>query len=302
MTFLVAAIVSVAIGPLVLGIVGIARSGRHSAVASVPIARTRWDWRLSVSSGLLYVLAFNLTFLLQEIFLVLPKAAVPGLTPTLFHNNRTWTGDHPLVGLLQGSGALAILLIGLMALLSLRWSTKRSITTQLLLVWMAYHGLFQSLSQVVVGALNPGNDVGMAMTHLALSEGEKVVLAVVALALLVPVAFALARHCLALATPEGVVGTPGARARIVLQVVTVPALTGILLIIPFRMPRGWIEVALLPAIITWLGVSWMQAGAWRLQVAPASGRRQFSIAIPLGSLLALFVLFQTYLRAGVTFD
>lgn len=70
----------------------------------------------------------------------------------------------------------------------------------------------------------------------------------------------------------------------------------------FLLPRGWIEVALLPAIVTWLGVSWMQAGAWRLPLTPFSGRRRISIAIPLGSLLALLVLFQTYLRAGVTFN
>ena len=34
-------------------------------------------------------------------------------------------------------------------------------TGRLLLIWMAYNGLLQALPQVLIGALNPGNDVGM---------------------------------------------------------------------------------------------------------------------------------------------
>ena len=47
------------------------------------------DWRQTVSSALLYTLAYNLTFFIQELFLVLPKALTPGLHPTLLHNNHT---------------------------------------------------------------------------------------------------------------------------------------------------------------------------------------------------------------------
>jgi hypothetical protein len=56
---------------------------------------------------LLYTLAFNLTFFIQELFLVVPKALTPGLRPTLFHNNHLWQGEHPLASLFQGTGALA---------------------------------------------------------------------------------------------------------------------------------------------------------------------------------------------------
>ena len=41
-------------------------------------------WRPVAHSMLAYVLAFNLTFFIQELFLVLPKALVPGLQPTLY--------------------------------------------------------------------------------------------------------------------------------------------------------------------------------------------------------------------------
>ena len=68
----------------------------------------RQSWRLVVSSTLLYTLAFNLTFFIQELFLVVPKALTPDLRPTLYHNNHLWQGENPIAHLLQGTGALAI--------------------------------------------------------------------------------------------------------------------------------------------------------------------------------------------------
>jgi hypothetical protein len=35
----------------------------------------------AIGSTLLYTLAFNLTFFIQELFLVVPKALTPGLRP-----------------------------------------------------------------------------------------------------------------------------------------------------------------------------------------------------------------------------
>jgi hypothetical protein len=97
---------------------------------------------------------------------VLPKAFTPGLRPTLYHNNHHWDGDNPLANLFQGTGALAIFVSGVACALLLRRRRADSPTMRLFLVWMTYNGLFQSLPQVVVGALNPGNDVGMAMHYL----------------------------------------------------------------------------------------------------------------------------------------
>ena len=135
-------------------------------------------WRLAVSSGLLYALAFNLTFFVQELFLVLPKAFTPGLHPTLFHNDHTWEGEHPLVALLQGAGALAIFLTGVGCALLLRQPRARSGTVQLFLVWMTYNGFFQSLPQVIIGAIHPRNDVGMAMAYLELGLAARAVAAI----------------------------------------------------------------------------------------------------------------------------
>ena len=48
-------------------------AGSWRAPAARAPAR-RWNIRLSLASMLLYVLAFNLTFFIQEFFLALPKA------------------------------------------------------------------------------------------------------------------------------------------------------------------------------------------------------------------------------------
>ena len=132
----------------------------------------RWNWRLSINSALLYALAFNLIFFIQELFLVLPKALTPGLRPTLFHNNHSWQGENPLASLFQGTSALAIFLTAVACALLLRRRPDRSVALRLFLIWMAYNGFFQSLPQVVIGAINPQNDVGMAMDYLGLSRAK----------------------------------------------------------------------------------------------------------------------------------
>lgn len=98
------------VAPMAYAVLGWARTHHQGPRAERPLPA--WNWRMSLASMLLYVLAFNLVFFVQELFLVLPKALVPGLRPTLFHNNHGWTGTHPLAELFQGTGVLATLLLG----------------------------------------------------------------------------------------------------------------------------------------------------------------------------------------------
>ena len=101
------AAVTVMLAPALLTLAGWWRSRREPRRAATP-----FPWGLCLASTLAFVLAFNLQFFFQELFLVVPKALTPGLEPTLFHNNHAWTGDRPVAELFQGTGALATLIAG----------------------------------------------------------------------------------------------------------------------------------------------------------------------------------------------
>jgi hypothetical protein len=285
-------------GPLLLGLAGLWRGGASAAVA----APARWDRRLSAQSAILYALAFNLVFFIQELFLVLPKALTPGLRPILYHNNHSWEGDNPLAALFQGTGALAILLTGLGCAVLVSRVRTRSTALRLFLIWMAYHGLFQSLPQAMVGALSPSNDVGMAMDYLAMGAAARTITALVALAAMAAAGLWLTGPLLGLAPSTGELASAGRRSRFILRVAVLPALAAIPIIVAFRVPRELAEVVAPPIAVTILGLAWIQANAWRAADARPGG---FSAARPvfalLGALLVLLLVFQLVLRPGIPF-
>jgi hypothetical protein len=297
----IAALLVLVVGPLLLGLRGVI-AGHHAEAGAVPERAMHCHWSLTVNSALLYALAFNVTFIIQELFLVLPKALTPGLRPTLFHNDHRWEGENPLASLFQGTGALTILVTGLACALLLRRGLGRSPTVRLFLIWMTYNGLLQSLPQVFIGAVNPRNDVGMAMDYLHLGAPVKTLAALVALAAVPLVALSLRRPLLSLAEDPAHIASSRGRTQFVFLVGTLPALTAIFLIIPFRVPREWVEVVMVPMVVTVIGVVWLQAGVWGVSGVKASGAPPVrSIAYPLAALLVLFLVFQLILRPGIRF-
>jgi hypothetical protein len=298
----VAVVLVLVAGPVLLSLAGLIATRRAPTDAALSPAMP-WNWRLMATSALLYTLAFNLTFFIQELFLVLPKAFTPGLRPTLFHNDHTWEGLNPLASLFQGTGALAIFLSAIACARFLRRGPRRSSMVRLFLFWMTYNGFFQSLPQIIIGAIEPENDVGMAMDFLYFDATAKTAAALAALAAIPLVGLWLTRPLLSLAEDPTYVSGTRARTRYVFQVATLPALTGILLIIPFRMPRNWVEVVMVPVVVTIVGIAWLQAGAWRVSEVEAGGGGlgARSVAHALGAVLILLLVFQLLLRPGVHF-
>jgi hypothetical protein len=257
-------------------------------------------WKLTITSALLYAIAYNLTFFIQELFLVLPKALLPGVHATLFHNNHTWEGEHPLTRLFQGTGALATLISGGLCACLVRRHPPATGMARLLLIWMAYSGLLQALAQVLVGALNPENDVGMAMAYLGLGPATRTLAALLALVAIAAIALMLTRPLLELADSPARLATGHARSAFMFRVGTLPALIGVLLIVPFRVPRELLEVLVPPVVDTVMGIVWMQTFAWRVRGAKAAGF--VPAASPLyaaAALIALLLLFQLVLRPGI---
>lgn len=292
-----AAACTVLVGPLLLGLVGM-MAGRCPGSASTAAA----GWRTTVRSALLYTVAFNLTFFIQELFLVLPKALTPGLRPTLYHNNHSWEGTSPLASLFQGTGALATLLMGLLCLWWLRRTASRPGGHRLFVFWMAYCGCFMALPQVVIGALSPGSDLGMAMGYLQLGEAARLGAGLVALLVMPLIALRLCRSAPALAITPAQADDPCRRTRRVFWTVTLPALIGTVLAIPFRVPREWLEVLLVPVLVVLPGIPWIQAAAWRVRATRAEETRpETSLVFPLAAAVLLLLLFQLVLRPGIRF-
>ena len=297
---LAAAVLMLVAAPLAVLVAGAARGGRIRDGRGLVAG----GWRCTALSTLLYVLAFNLTFLIQELFLVIPKALTPGLRPTLFHNNHTWEGTSALANLFQGTGALATVSIGLFCLWLLGRSRTRSDEVRLLLYWMAFCGCFMALPQIVIGALSPGSDIGMAMNYFALGAAVRTGMALVALVLMPIIALQLRRPALELAAVPALIDGCRARMRFVFLVVTLPALLGTALVIPFRLPREWVEVLGVPVLVVLAGVPWIQAASWRVGKLQASGSgatRVRTLARVLAAVVGLLLVFQIVLRPGIRF-
>lgn len=248
------------------------------------------DARHLAVSTTLCALAFSLTFFIQELGLVLPKALVPGLAPILYHNDHDWTGDAPVAELLQGGGAAATLVSGLAFLwLAGRIAPQRP-AWRLFALWMAFQGLFQSLSQCAVGSLIAGNDVGRALAWLGAGPVGKAALLLLAVA-----AMAVAGRALARRYPLG--GSDRPTARHLLGVL----MLAVILIIPFRIPREPVEVVLIPLVVHIVGLGWLTLGLAALRRAPAAPVAAPALAAPVAALLALLGAFQLILRPGVAF-
>ena len=295
----IASLLTVVVAPLLWGAWGLLRT--RSAAIAAP-ARSPWNWRATLHSSLLYAFSFGLIFFIQELFLVVPKALTPGLRPTLFHNNHHWDGDNPLAHLFQGTGALAIVLVALACVAWLKLRPPRRMGWRLFAIWMAFHGFFQSLPQVVVGSVLPQNDVGMAFDYLQLSPAIKLSLGLLALPLIAGLAIGFARPLLALAPGSADIATPARRSAFVFRIATLPALLALPLIIAMRVPGSLDQVAIVPVAEFVIGVFWLQAAAWSSAGARSAGLAPVRSLWPVvWMVVAQLLIFQVVLRPGVAF-
>jgi hypothetical protein len=240
-------------------------------------------------------LAFNLTFLWQEVWLCIPKVLTPGLSPTLYHNNHEWTGDAPIAELLQGTGAVATLVSGLtFAVLLARWR-RAAPTWQVFLFWMALQGLFQSLSQTAIGSVVRGNDVGRAFQYLALDGAARAGVLAATLA-----AMALAGRLLARLLPGSLVPYRAQGTRTGAGTFVMAGGLIVLCSVPFRVPRDPVEVLIVPTIVNLMGTAWLLV-AMKRRGRPDAGLIEDApgVAVPLVALALVLLLFQTVLRHGV---
>lgn len=257
----------------------------------------RIGWQPFAHSLLAYVLAFNLTFFIQELFLVLPKALVPGLTATLYHNNHNWVGDAPIAELFQGTGALAILVSGLLFAAIVSKQERPGLFP----LWMAFHGLFQSLPQFIVGAIVAENDMGRAYDYLGIGPIGEAILALLALAAMPVAGLWLGRQFLRTAWEGAPVANQRTRFGYLLRMAGFPAFAAIPIIILFRVPRELIEVLAPPVLVPLFGYGWTQLAAFRSGDIKGQGAPPANLVPATLAVVALLAFFQLVLRPGITF-
>ncbi|WP_147296630.1 hypothetical protein [Flagellimonas nanhaiensis] len=254
-----------------------------------------------VNSAVLYALTYNLIFFLQEVFLVLGKKVL-GLESYLYHNNHTWEGEHPMMYLMQGSGALAIFLIGLICLVIYSFIKNSQSIWKLLVLWLAFHGLVQSIPQVTVAYLAPSTDVGEALVgYLNLSQPLLIALALICIFTTPMLNIMFSRLLLEFAPKDVDLNNPKARFRYIRFIAVGAALVGGLLIVPFRVPP--IRQAITPFIVFVYSIPWIWSSVnVTKHVKHTPNRIDEKIYwAPIALLILLLIFFQLVLAPGVEF-
>jgi hypothetical protein len=254
-----------------------------------------------INSAVLYALAFNIIFFLQELFLVLGKKAL-GLETFLYHNNHTWTGEHPMASLMQGSGALAIFLTGLISLAIFQFMRNSKSIWKLFVLWLAFHGLIQSIPQVTIAYLEPGTDVGEALVgYLQLSEPLLIVLAITSTIATALVSIWFSKPLLEFVSSNVDLNNPKERFKYIRFIAVGAAIMGSILVVPFRIPP--IGQAITPFIVLVFSIPWVwSASAVSKHVSRKSNSINEKIYwSPVIFLVLLLIFFRLVLAPGVQF-
>ena len=283
------------VGPIIWGLSNRVKYKGPSA------PKDRSNFTVMINSAVLYALAFNIIFFLQELFLVLGKKAL-GLQTFLYHNNHTWSGEHPMASLMQGSGALAIFLIGLICLVIYGFILNSKSIWKLLILWLAFHGLIQSIPQVMVAFFDAGTDVGEALVgYMNLSQPILVILAITSVIATAMISGWFCRPLLGFASYDIDLNNPKAKIITIRYIAVGAALIGSILVIPFRiLPMGQ---AITPFIVMIFSVPWIwSAAALSKPIGRTSNRINERIYwSPILWLALLLIFFRIILAPGVEF-
>jgi len=292
-----AVIMSLFYGWIILGILGwinISRSKQKSPKVKV-------GWAVAINSAVLYALAFNIVFFIQELFLALGKYWL-GLRAVLYHNNHNWFGNHPKEALAQGYGALAIFIFGIIfsiVFLSMKGEKK---WTKLFVFWLAFQGLMQSLPQFGTASAARDTDTGQAFTYLGWSESTGTILFIVTFSRVIIISTYCSRYLLSMAPADIHTKTPSLRFGYLFKISFMAGIIGMILIFPFRIPP--MDRALAPVLVTMFSVPWIFANAWRVKpLTTINNEVNNKILItPIIILGLLLLIFQLILRPGIVFQ
>jgi hypothetical protein len=266
-----------------------------------PAPEHRVNYPTLINSAVLYALAFNLIFFLQELFLVLGKKAL-GLKAFLYHNDHNWAGEHPMTLLMQGSGATAIFLIGLICLLLFRFISYSKSVWRLFVLWLAFHGLMQSIPQVMVASLDPNTDVGESLVgYLNLSQPLLIIMAIISSIAIAVISIWFSRQLLDFVNRDVDLNDPKVKFKYIRFIGVGAAFLGSILVVPFRIPP--MGQAITPFIVFVFSIPWIwSAAASSTPITHKSkGINEKIYWSPIVLLILLLIFFRMVLAPGLEF-
>ncbi|MEI9908994.1 MAG: hypothetical protein WDO71_04595 [Bacteroidota bacterium] len=286
---------SLLVVPVIWGLYGYVTTRKDKKDA---VVNTGSYWPLVINSAVLYALAFNLIFFIQELFLALGKRWL-GLKAILYHNNHNWEGNHPMDALAQGYGATAIFITGVICLLIARRVKLSPHWLQLFFLWMAFQGLAQSLPQFITAAMAPDTDTGQAYTYLGITDKVGLLITIAGIILMLLTGMAYSQYLLQLAPSDKYIVTASHRFNYLFRIAVAASVIGIMLIIPFRI-MPWSR-ATAPVFVTLLSIPMVFAHAWKAKpgytINSEVNRKIF--IWPVVFLIILLLIFQLILAKGV---
>ena len=260
------------------------------------MATTYSAFPVIINSAVLYALAYNIVFFIQELFLVLGKNWL-GLTAILYHNNHNWEGSHAKESLAQGSGAVAIFLCAVL-FYGVQAAINNRSWVKVLFIWLSFQGFMQSLPQFATAPFTPDTDTGQAFAYLQLGEVTAWVLAIGGFGVMVVLLTFFGRLLLRQAPLQlGIMES----FRYLRWIVLYAALLGTLLIFPFRIPP--IDRAMAAVFLLFVTLPSTMAFSWGKQQKAVTNNEINNriLIVPILLLLLLLAVFQLYLRPGVMF-
>ena len=251
-----------------------------------------------INSAVLYALAFNIIFFIQELFLALGKRWL-GLKAYLYHNNHNWKGEHPMESLAQGYGAVAILFTGIICLVVARNMKRYTHWLHLFFLWMAFHGFAQSLPQFITATIARDTDTGQAFTYLGINDTMGLFISVAGILLMLYIGSLFSKYLLQLAASKDISANASSRFGYLFRIAVVASLIAVILIIPFRI-MPWSR-AIAPVMVTLISIPMVFAHAWKIKTQPvinSTVNKKIFIA-PVVLLVMLLLIFQLILAKGV---
>jgi len=252
-----------------------------------------------LNSAVLYALAFNIIFFIQELFLALGKRWL-GLKAMLYHNNHNWEGSHPMESLAQGYGAAAIFITGLICLFIANKTKRSSHWIHLFFLWLAFQGLVQSIPQFITAKVAADTDTGQAFTYLGIGEGLGMLISIAGIIAMLYIGVLFSKYLLRLSPSAELIRTASERFGYLFRIALMASVVGVILILPFRI-MPW-DRAIAPVMVTLISIPMVFAHGWKTKVTNTinSDINQRAMILPIILLLILLLIFQLILAPGIS--